>query len=258
MVVAAADGHARAADARRLHQPTRHERERGPCHRAGPPAIAAIDDLSGREVFVRQSPATMSLNEVEREARAKGSRRSRSVKRSESLEDDDLLEMVNAGLIPATVVDDYLAEFWKQVFTVISRPHVAAPHRRQAGGRHPQEQPEARRRAERVHREGRPRRPRPAPILNKRYLESTKFVKNATSEAERKKFVALMDLFRNTATAISSTTCDGGAGLPGVAARPGRQEPGRGDRRDAADARDRRRNRRSATSRRSSRTSTPA
>ena len=35
----------------------------------------------------------------------------------ESLEDDDVLEMVNAGLIKITVVDNYLAEFWKQVFT---------------------------------------------------------------------------------------------------------------------------------------------
>jgi membrane-bound lytic murein transglycosylase MltF len=33
-------------------------------------------------------------------------------------------------------------------------------------------------------------------ILNKRYLQSTKFVKNATSEAERRKFAALIDLFR--------------------------------------------------------------
>jgi hypothetical protein len=35
----------------------------------------------------------------------------------ESLEDEDLLEMVNAGLIPITVVDDYLAELWKNAFT---------------------------------------------------------------------------------------------------------------------------------------------
>ena len=33
------------------------------------------------------------------------------------LEDDDMLEMVNAGLAPITVVDDYLAEFWSKVFT---------------------------------------------------------------------------------------------------------------------------------------------
>ncbi len=36
------------------------------------------------------------------------------------LEDDDILEMVNAGIAPITVVDDYLAEFWSQVFTGIT------------------------------------------------------------------------------------------------------------------------------------------
>ena len=38
----------------------------------------------------------------------------------QNLEDDDLLEMVNAGLIPAIVVDDYLARFWKKVFPNIT------------------------------------------------------------------------------------------------------------------------------------------
>jgi membrane-bound lytic murein transglycosylase MltF len=33
-------------------------------------------------------------------------------------------------------------------------------------------------------------------ILSQRYLESTRFVKNATSEAERKKFLAMVELFR--------------------------------------------------------------
>ena len=34
----------------------------------------------------------------------------------EVLADEDLLEMVNAGLVPMTIVDDYIAEFWKGVF----------------------------------------------------------------------------------------------------------------------------------------------
>jgi membrane-bound lytic murein transglycosylase MltF len=33
-------------------------------------------------------------------------------------------------------------------------------------------------------------------VLNKRYLESTKYVKNAASDAERKKFLAMIQLFR--------------------------------------------------------------
>jgi membrane-bound lytic murein transglycosylase MltF len=40
----------------------------------------------------------------------------------ENLEDEDILEMVNAGLIDTTVVDSYLATFWQQIYTNI-RPH---------------------------------------------------------------------------------------------------------------------------------------
>ena len=81
------------------------------------PAIRSIEDLAGKEVFARElggySQGLRTLNEyftghgmppvVIREA-------------PPTLEDDDLLEMVNAGLIPALVVDDYLAVFWKKVF----------------------------------------------------------------------------------------------------------------------------------------------
>ena len=38
---------------------------------------------------------------------------------SDHLEDDDLLEMVNAGLIPMVVVDNHKAEFWAQIFNEI-------------------------------------------------------------------------------------------------------------------------------------------
>ncbi len=37
----------------------------------------------------------------------------------EALEDEDLLEMLNAGLIPLIVVDQHKALFWKQVFPKI-------------------------------------------------------------------------------------------------------------------------------------------
>ena len=71
----------------------------------------------------------------------------------ESLEDDDLLEMVNAGLIPATVVDNYLADYWKQVFTDLNvhsglalrtQGNLAVAIRKGS--------PQARRGAQRVHR----------------------------------------------------------------------------------------------------------
>ena len=83
----------------------------------GAPAIASVDDLSGKEVFARQlggyDQGLLSLNE---KFQAQGKPPVVIREPPPNLEDDDLLEMVNAGLIPAVVVDDYLATFWKKVF----------------------------------------------------------------------------------------------------------------------------------------------
>ncbi len=39
--------------------------------------------------------------------------------------------MVSAGLVPQTIVDDYVAEFWQQVFPdLVLNPRRGRPHRR--------------------------------------------------------------------------------------------------------------------------------
>ena len=49
-----------------------------------------------------------------------------------ALEDEDILEMVNAGLVPATIVNDYIAEFWKKVFPrSSSSPNITHARRRE-------------------------------------------------------------------------------------------------------------------------------
>jgi membrane-bound lytic murein transglycosylase MltF len=163
----------------------------------GAPAIASADDLSGKDVYTRKDSkyyaSLVALNE-----RLKAKNLPPVVIRDVpgNLEDDDLLEMVNAGLVPAIVVDDYVAGFWKKVFTDITvhdnvtlrtGASLAVPFRKNS--------------------------PRLAAEVNaflakyglgtafgnmmeQRYLVSTKFAKNATSEAERKKFLALVEIFR--------------------------------------------------------------
>jgi len=83
----------------------------------GAPAIASIEDLAGKEVFAREfggyQQGLLALNE---RFNAQGKPPMMVREAPPSLEDDDLLEMVNAGLIPAVVVDDYLAVFWKKIF----------------------------------------------------------------------------------------------------------------------------------------------
>ena len=115
----------------------------------GAPAIASVDDLSGKDVYARKdSSAWQSLVALNERLKAKGQPPVAIREVPGNLEDDDLLEMVNAGLIPTVVVHDYLAEFWKQGLHEPHRPrHGDRAHRRQPRGGDPQEQPAAHGRA---------------------------------------------------------------------------------------------------------------
>jgi len=163
----------------------------------GAPPIGSLFDLSGKEVFVRKSSSYYtSLTDLNAKLKAAGKPPVDIQLASESLEDDDLLEMVNAGLLPAIVVDDYLANFWKKVFPHLSVHNTVAVR---TGGV-----------LAIAIRKNSPRMKEGlntfiakhglnstmGAILSKRYLQSTKFVKDATSDAERKKFLAIIELFR--------------------------------------------------------------
>jgi membrane-bound lytic murein transglycosylase MltF len=84
---------------------------------ADQPTVAQAEDLSGRDVHVRRSSAYYeSLQALNVRLTAAGRPPVRIVAASEFLEDEDLLEMVDAGLIPATVVDSQVTALWQQVF----------------------------------------------------------------------------------------------------------------------------------------------
>jgi membrane-bound lytic murein transglycosylase MltF len=91
------------------------------------PAIAKVDDLAGQEVFVRKSSSYWeSLVALNERFRSEGKKEAVLKPAPETLEDEDLLEMVNAGLVKTVVVDNHMATFWKQVFpAIIPHPDVA-------------------------------------------------------------------------------------------------------------------------------------
>ena len=83
----------------------------------GDSTISTLEDLAGKEVFAREFGGYAQSLRVRTETFPSQGQLPVVIREpSPNLEDDDLLEMVNAGLIPAVVVDDYLAVFWKKVF----------------------------------------------------------------------------------------------------------------------------------------------
>ena len=163
----------------------------------GAPPIATVDDLAGQEVFVRKRSAYYdTLTRLNEQLHARGKPAVVIDEAPDVLEDDDVLEMVNAGLVPITVVDDYLAQFWKQVFPNItvrqdialrSGGHLAVAFRKS----NPQLR-EAVNRWLRKHEAGDAFRN----VIERRYLKDVKYVRNAAAAAERRKLQAVIELFK--------------------------------------------------------------
>jgi membrane-bound lytic murein transglycosylase MltF len=163
----------------------------------GAPPIATVDDLAGQEVFVRKgSIYDESLTRLNEQLKARGKPAVVMTIAPDVLEDEDVLEMVNAGLAPITVVDDYLAEFWSKVFTDLT---VHRDVTLRTGGMlavaFRKENPKLREAVNtwvRKHGKGDGFRN----TIERRYLQNVKYVKNAAADAERKKLLAVVELFK--------------------------------------------------------------
>lgn len=81
------------------------------------PPVASLDDLAGQTIHVRTSSSYhASLQILSQKLQDAGKEAIDIQPISELLEDEDLLEMVNSGLLPWAVVDNYKAEVWTEVF----------------------------------------------------------------------------------------------------------------------------------------------
>ncbi|MEP4149031.1 MAG: transporter substrate-binding domain-containing protein [Halioglobus sp.] len=86
----------------------------------GPKAakLGTIEDLAGRTIYVRQSSSYReSVENLNARLESEGKEPVSIELVSEFLEDDDLIEMVDKGLLPWAIVDDYKLALWKDVFT---------------------------------------------------------------------------------------------------------------------------------------------
>ncbi len=79
--------------------------------------IGSLAELSDRTIYVRASSSYYtSLLKLNQQLKENGLKPVKLSIVEEHLEDSDLLEMVNAGLIPMIIVDKHKADFWKGIF----------------------------------------------------------------------------------------------------------------------------------------------
>ena len=163
----------------------------------GGPSLATVDDLSGKEVFVRESSSYyQSLLDLNVRLASEGKAPVTLTPAPEELEDEDLLEMANAGLVDILVVDNHKAWFWQRVWPALKLyPTITL----RTGG----EIAWAIRKDSLQLKEAlntflatNGRDSLNARMIFRRYLLSTQYVKGAAAETSRKRFVALVALFR--------------------------------------------------------------
>jgi membrane-bound lytic murein transglycosylase MltF len=93
------------------------------------PAVSSFDDLVKPGLHLRRSSSYFAHVQAGNANRLEAGRTPIPIRPvDEVLEDYDLLDMVNAGLIPAIVVDSHKAAFWAQVFPKIRVHEDLAVH----------------------------------------------------------------------------------------------------------------------------------
>ena len=161
------------------------------------PTLASIEDLAAQKLFVRRSSSYWTHLEALSERLRQQGRASLELKAApEDLQDDDLLEMLNAGLVGVAVVDRYKAVTWARVFKRIKPREDLKVHE---GGDiawmirkdSPNLKAEISAFAQKHGQDS-----AFGKNLVKKYTGSTRFVRAATSKEEMRKFDQTAEIFR--------------------------------------------------------------
>jgi membrane-bound lytic murein transglycosylase MltF len=161
------------------------------------PAVRTLEGLAGQEVPVRPSSSYhASLTALDARLREAGLPSLRLTPVDEHLEDEDLLEMVNAGVLPFAVVDDLKARLWAQVLPdVVVRDDLVLREGGEIAFAVRKDSPRLKAALDEfVGRTGRGT--TFGNVVFRRYFEGTGTLGNATAREDRERFRELAGLFR--------------------------------------------------------------
>ena len=161
------------------------------------PVISSADDLSGKAVFVRESSSYHdSLAALNRRFTSEGKPPVTLTPAPEEFEDEDLLEMANAGLVDILVVDNHEAWFWQRVWPALKLyPAVTLRTGGEIAWAIRKDSPQLKA-ALNGFLAVNGLNSLNARMIFRRYLLNTQYVKGASADAARARFTALVTLFR--------------------------------------------------------------
>ena len=168
----------------------------------GPKAgsVSSFEDLSTTEVYV--NPLTtyyQNLQKTNESLRKTGKKPILIKAADKNLTDDDLVQMANAGLVPATVTTKERADFWSRVLDQIKpHPELVIASGAQLAWVMRKNNPQLKQLVDEFV-DKRAAGTSFGNTLLRRYMQNTKWVKESTSKEEMKKFQAELALFQKYA-----------------------------------------------------------
>jgi membrane-bound lytic murein transglycosylase MltF len=163
-------------------------------------AVSSLEDLGGKEVYANPLSTNYANLQKVNETLQKAGKTPIVIKAADkNLLDDDLLQMVNAGLIPATVTTKPRAVLWSQVLDHLQpHPDLVIASGIQLAWVMRKNNPQLKQLVDEfiaAHSVGTSF----GNTVLRRYLQNTKWVKDSTSSEEMKKFQTNLELFQKYA-----------------------------------------------------------
>jgi len=161
-----------------------------------------LDDLAGQAVYVRRSSSYFEhLTALNQDFAARGLEPVRIVEVDELLRAQDILEMVNAGSFPATVIDSYKASYWSKVLTdMVVRDDLVVHEGGQIAWAFRKDSPKLKAVVNEFvagHKAG----TLVGNVLIRRYLQNAGWVRNATSASANERLAELFEHFTRSGEA---------------------------------------------------------
>lgn len=161
------------------------------------PDVGSVFSLSGMKIHVRKSSSyyesLLNLNEVLLHSEKKPVK---LVEVDDRLEDSDLLEMMNAGLIPAIIIDQHKGDLWVKVFDNIKlHPKAKVNSGGKIGWAMRKNSPKLKAMINKYlknHKAG----SLTGNVVINRYLKNTKYITNSSQAKEIEKFKKTVKLFK--------------------------------------------------------------
>ena len=163
--------------------------------------VSSLQDLGGKKVFV--NPLTTYYGNLEKVNDSLGKQGKPPIlieSADKNLMDEDLMEMVNAGILPATVTITERAKLWASVFhNITPQPNVVIADQENLAWAVRKNNPKFKELVDefvKTHAAGTSF----GNTLMRRYLQSNQWITNPTDEEQIKKFNALANFFKTYAS----------------------------------------------------------